>query len=221
MQCTLYILKSWDINFKTFLFFGFIGFSVFSFGQNKAKNIFSSNNISEIIIDGDQIFSIKVTTEKSETITINSVSDGDYGNDYQVISKVKDKQLFVALNRISVEKIPDDKRNAHKVVAAALEIKIPESLNLSVKSDVGSVEAKGRFNEIKFNLLQGGCTIDGTAQLATIKTVDGNIFVRTKNAIIQTDSHHGLVDFPSDMLGFNVWRLTTNGGNITVKKIEQ
>ena len=49
----------------------------------------------------------------------------------------------------------------------------------------------------------------------------GNIFIKTSNAVIETYSHHGLVDFPSNMFGFNVWRLTTNGGNITVKKQEK
>lgn len=221
MHCTLHNLKSWNINFKTFLFFVFSGFSVFVFAQNKAENTFSSNGISEIIVDGDQIFNITVVTEPSKTISLNSVSDGEYGNDYQVISEVKGRQLFVALKRIAIEKTPDDKRNAHKVIAAALEIKLPENMKLAIKSDVGSVKAKGVFNELKINLSQGGCNIEGTARLATIKTIDGNIFVRTKNAIIQTDSHHGLVDFPSDMLGFNVWRLTTNGGNIKVEKIDQ
>jgi len=220
MYFITHILKSWDINFKTFLLFVFVGFSIFGNTQNKTENKFSSNGISEIIVDGDQIFDIKVIAEKSETILIKAVSDGEYGNDYQVISEVKGKQLFIALKRISVEKTADDKRNAHKVVAAALEIKLPENMRLSIKSDVGSLDAKGKFNELKINLSQGGCNIKGTARLSNIKTVDGNIFVRTKNAIIQTDSHHGLVDFPSDMLGFNVWKLTTNGGNITVKKME-
>ena len=97
---------------------------------------------------------------------------------------------------------------------------MPEHLNLFIKSDVGSVEAKGVFNELNINLFQGGCTINAIAKLATIKTIDGNIYVKTSNAIIETDSHHGLVDFPSSMIGFNVWRLTTNGGNIKVEKQE-
>lgn len=221
MYIVLHILKSWNSNFKTFLVLALVVFSVSGFSQNKGLNTFSSNGISEIIINGDQIFKIKVTTEKSDIITVTSTSDGEYGNDYKVVSEVKGKQLFISLKRIALEKMPDDKRNAHKVITADLELKLPDNMNLSITSDVGSVEAKGKFNRLNVNLFQGGCTIEGLARVGTIKTVDEPILIRTKNAIIQTDSHHGLVEFPSDMLGTNLWRLTTIGGNITVKKIDK
>lgn len=212
--------KSWNTNFKTFLVSVISLISFYVNAQNRGEDKFSSKGISEIIIDGDQIFNISVVTAPIDTITLKSSSDGEYGNDYQVVSEVKGNRVFVKLNRVSIVDTPDDKRNAHKVIAASLEITMPENLNLSIKSDIGSVEAKGKFQELNFNLSQGGCNVDATAKLATIKTIDGNIFVRTSDAIIETDSHHGLVDFPSDMLGFNVWRLKTNGGNITVKKQE-
>ncbi|RZN84711.1 MAG: hypothetical protein EVB11_01270 [Winogradskyella sp.] len=185
-----------------------------------SESIFTAKDISEIIVDGNQIFNISVKTKATDMISVKSLSDGEYGNDYNVVSEVKGNQLFIALKRISLDVTPDDKRNAHKVIAATLQIKMPENLNLTIKSDIGSVDVKGVFNELNMNLFQGGCTINATAKLATIKTIDGNIYVKTSNAIIETDSHHGLVDFPSDMLGFNVWRLRTNGGNIKVEKQE-
>lgn len=214
------ITKSWNANFKTFLLSLILLTSFCVNAQNRGEDSFSSKGISKVIINGDQIFNISVVTEKTETISLKSLSDGEYGNDYKVISEVKGKRLFVKLKRIAIVDTPDDKRNAHKVIAATLKIIMPEDLNLSVKSDIGSLEAKGKFKELNFDLSQGGCNIDATARLATIKTIDGNIFVKTSNAVIETDSHHGLVDFPSDMFGFNVWRLSTNGGNITVKKQE-
>ncbi|GGI56510.1 hypothetical protein [Winogradskyella haliclonae] len=214
------IFESWNTNFKTFLL-GLLFLSpLLSLAQNKSEYLFEAKDISEVIVDGNQIFNISVKTKVVEDISVKSLSDGEYGNDYQVVSEVKNNQLFISLERVSLEKTPDDKRNAHKVIAATLQIKMPEHLNLSIKSDVGSVEAKGVFNELNINLFQGGCTINAIAKLATIKTIDGNIYVKTSNAIIETDSHHGLVDFPSNMLGFNVWRLTTNGGNIKVEKQE-
>ncbi|RZN83037.1 hypothetical protein [Winogradskyella sp. PC-19] len=215
-----YTSKSWNTNFKTFLLSLIFLTSLYVDGQNRGEDKFSSKGVSEVIVDGDEIFTISVATAQTDAITLKSLSDGEYGNDYQVVSEVKGNQVFVKLKRVSIVDTPDDKRNAHKVIAATLEITMPENLDLSVKSDIGSVEAKGKFQELSFNLIQGGCNIDGTARFANIKTIDGNIFVKTSNAVIQTDSHHGLVDFPSDMFGFNVWRLSTNGGNITVKKQE-
>ena len=214
------ISKSCNAYFKTFLLSLILLTSFCVNAQNRGEDSFSSKGISEVIIDGEQIFNISVVTKKTETISLKSLSDGEYGNDYKVISEVKGKRLFVKLKRVAIVDTPDDKRNAHKVIAATLKIIMPEELNLSIKSDIGSVEAKGKFKQLNFNLSQGGCNIDATARLATVRTIDGNIFVKTSNAVIETDSHHGLVDFPSDMFGFNVWRLSTNGGNITVKKQE-
>ena len=53
-----------------------------------------------------------------------------------------------------------------------------------------------------------------------IVATTGNINAITKNAIIQTDSKSGLVSFPNDMMGYNIWKLTTVSGNITVKKLK-
>lgn len=220
MNNQINITKSWNTNFKAFLLGFFFLSPLISLSQNMSESIFTAKDISEIIVDGNQIFNISVKTKATDMISVKSLSDGEYGNDYNVVSEVKGNQLFIALKRISLDVTPDDKRNAHKVIAATLQIKMPENLNLTIKSDIGSVDVKGVFNELNMNLFQGGCTINATAKLATIKTIDGNIYVKTSNAIIETDSHHGLVDFPSDMLGFNVWRLRTNGGNIKVEKQE-
>ncbi|RNC88403.1 MAG: hypothetical protein ED556_04250 [Winogradskyella sp.] len=215
------ITKSWKPNFKTFLVsFVFLVCS-FGFSQNTSQNIFQANGISDIRVDGDQIFNISVNTLDTDKITVSSITDGEYQNDVSVISEIKGNQLFLKLEHTTLYKTPDDKRNAHKVVAATLKIELPENLKLSVKSDVGSVNVKGDFLELKLNLEQGGCNIEGYARLATIQTIDGNIFAKTNNAIIETDSRHGLVDFPNDIMGFNVWRLKTNKGNIKVEKLEQ
>lgn len=194
--------------------------SFFGFSQNTSTNTFTAKGITEILVEGNQIFNITVIATPTENIIVKSITDGEYQNNFQVRSEVKGNRLVLELKRAVIEKTPDDKRNAHKVIAATVELTIPENLNVSITSDIGSVNANGIFNELKLNLAQGGCNINGMARLATIKTTDGNIKVQTKDAIIETDSKSGLVNFPSDMFGFNVWRLTTVGGNITVTKRE-
>lgn len=191
-----------------------------SFSQNKSTNTFTAKGISDISIDGEQIFNIKVETAPVSEITVTSITDGEYQNNFKVISEVKGNELVLQLKQNILEDIPDDKRNAHKVIAASVELLIPEQLNVSIKSDVGSVVADGAFEVLNINLAQGGCNIDAIAKLATIKTTNGNIYVETRDAIISTDSKSGLVDFPSDMMGINLWKLSTTSGNITVKKQE-
>ena len=191
-----------------------------SFSQNKANQIFSSEGISEIIINGDQIFNIEIETTDTNEIEVTSLTSGEYQNYFQVTSKVKNGQLFIDLIQNPLTHIEDDKRNANKMVSASVSIILPKQLSLSLKSDVGSADIKGVFKKLQVNLLQGTCSINGIVQEAIIKTTTGNINAITNNAIIQTDSKSGLVSFPSDMIGYNVWRLTTTSGNITVKRPE-
>lgn len=213
-------IKSGKTNFKTFLLSFSLFFSVFVIAQNTSSETFSDKNISGIVINGNQIFNINIKTSDTKNILVKSLTDGEYQNDFKVFSEIKQNQLYIELKRVTLEEKPNDKLSVHKVIAATLELQIPENFKVSVKSDIGSVKANGIFDEIKINLLQGGCNINGTAKIANIKTINENIDVFTKNAIISTDSKSGLVDFPKDILGFNLWKLTTVSGNITVKKLE-
>ena len=83
------ISKSWNTNFKTFLLSLILFTSFYVNAQNKGEDKFSSKGIYRIIVDGDQIFNISVATKKTETISLTSLSDGEYGNDYKVVSEVK------------------------------------------------------------------------------------------------------------------------------------
>lgn len=215
-----YIIKPWNVSFKVFSFLFIACISISAWSQNTSTNIFSANGISEIFINGEQIFEIIVSTEATDKIELKSISDGEYGNEFSVVSEVKGNKLLIFLKRTVLYDTPDDKRNAHKVISAALRISMPKDLDLSIKSDVGSVNATGRFNNLKIDLAQGNCNVEGISKFSEIKTTNGNIDIKTKDAIIETDSKSGLVNFPSDMFGFSVWKLTTTSGNINVTKIE-
>lgn len=214
----LYSIKP-HVTREVFLCFFLLAIGL-SFSQNKANQIFLSDGISEIIINGDQIFHIEIETTDTNEIGVSSLTSGEYQNYFQVTSKVKNGQLFIDLIQNPLTHIEDDKRNANKIVSASVSVILPKQLSLSLKSDVGSADIKGIFRKLQVNLLQGSCNVNGIVQEAIIKTTTGNINAITNNAIIQTDSKSGLVSFPSDMIGYNVWRLTTTSGNITVKKTE-
>lgn len=194
--------------------------SYVAWAQNTSKTSYSANGIDTIVIDATQIFTINVKAVQTKMITITSVTNGEYQNNFKVVSKEDNGTLTVALQRSGMDDIPDDKRNAHKIVVAEVQVELPEDKSISIKSDIGSVTMNGKFKDMLVDLEQGSFTANATAEDARIKTIDGNIFLETKNALIETDSHHGLVDTPKDLFGFGVWKLQTNGGNITVKKVE-
>ena len=198
----------------------FLLFSSSLKAQNKRETTHSAENISKVIIDGNQIFNIEIIATATNEIKINSLTDGEYQDDYQVFSVENDGMLNIELRRTPFYNTPDDKRNAHKVIAATLKIEMPKNLELSVISDIGSVILTGDFKALFVELAQGSFRAEAEAKFATINTMDGAIDVKTKDALIETDSKRGLVNIPNDMFGFNVWQLKTIGGNITVVKNE-
>lgn len=200
------------------MFVIFVFYSVIGFSQNKFQKQLSAKHIESISINGNQIFSISVSTEKTDDITITSILDGEYQNDFQIVIKEKDNTLNLNLEHTSLSEIPDDKRNAHKVIAATLQLEIPENLSLTIFSDIGSVDLKGDFQSLFVELQQGHCKVEGEVKMATVNTFDGQINVLTKNANVKATSNHGKVKIDEFSYSNSTWKLKSINGNITVEK---
>ena len=194
--------------------------SICAGAQNTNKATYIGEDISKISIDGNSIFTISIKTSETDQISIESLIDGEYGNTFKVITEEKNGQLHIALKRASLNIAPDDKRNAHKVVAATLKLDIPANKDIDIVSDIGSADLQGTYNTIALKLFDRNFNFNGIAKSAKIETRDGHISIKTSDALVETDSHHGLVKIPNDMFGYNVFKLKTHGGNITVTKIE-
>ena len=197
---------------------GFLFITTILSAQNILEKELTVENIETIVINGNQIFKISVSTSKTDKIKILSTLDGEYQNEFQVVSRVNNHTLTLGLEHLSFLEIPDDKRNAHKVIAATLRMEIPEDLSLQILSDIGSVDMKGDFKSLYIELLQGGCDVEGTSKTATINTLDGDISVVTKSAFVEANSNHGKVTIASFYNATSIWKLKSINGNITVVK---
>ncbi len=188
----------------------------------EAQNVLEKKLLADVIetisINGNQIFTISVSTAKTDYITIKSILDGEYQNQFQIVTEQENDKLKLSLERIGFVIIADDKRNAHKIIAATLHIEIPEYLTLNIFSDVGSVDLNGNFKSLSIELLQGYCEVLGQANTATINTIDGNIYVVTKSASIDASSSHGNVVLDEFLESKSVWKLESINGNITVAR---
>ncbi|WP_400076171.1 hypothetical protein [Winogradskyella sp. R77965] len=193
---------------------------IFSQAQNKLEKIVSAEQIETISINGNQIFNITVLAVKTDEIKVTSILDGEYQNDYQILLKEENKTLQLSLEHVSFTDIPDDKRNAHKVIAAMLYLEVPEELSFHIISDIANVDLNGNFETIFIELSQGKCKVKGEAKTATINTLGGDIDVVTKNAKIKANSNNGIVSIDKFSSFISLWKLKTINGNITVAKQE-
>lgn len=212
----LFLLKSLRYIICIVFLFSFLSIR----SQNTLQKQLSATSIKTIAINGNQIFNISVSTSKTDKITVTSMLDGEYQNDFQVVIEEENHVLNLGLEHLSLFEIPDDKRNAHKVIAATLRLEIPEQLILTILSDIGSVDLKGDFKSLYVELLQGQCHVVGEAETATINTLDGDINVETKHAKIEASSNHGSVVLDQFKSVRTYWKLTSINGNIKVAKQE-
>ncbi|WP_115815715.1 DUF4097 family beta strand repeat-containing protein [Winogradskyella eximia] len=228
-------IKPWYINFRALAYYIYrplrfqkslrsIGFIVcllscaVATAQNKLQKELSAEQIKVISINGDQFFNISVSTSKKDKISISSILDGEYQNDFQLVVKEENNKLNLSLAYLSLIDIPDNKRNAHKVIAAMLYLEIPEHLSLNIISDIGHVKLDGIFNSLSIELLQGQCSIKGESKSAIINTLDGDINIITNSAIVEAKSNHGKVVLDHFDNKDAIWKLTSINGNITVAK---
>jgi hypothetical protein len=188
--------------------------------QNVLEKKILAKSIETISIDGNQIFTISVSTAKTDYITLKSTLDGEYQNQFQIVTVIENGVLNLSLEHLSFTTIADDKRNAHKVIAATLVLEIPDNLNLNILSDVGSVHAEGTFNTIVIELVQGYCEISSSAKTSRINTMEGHITIATQNARINASSNHGNVTLDPLKTGNSIWNLRSINGDITVVKRE-
>ncbi len=188
--------------------------------QNISEKKLLADGIETISIDGNQIFKISVSTTKTDYITIKSTLDGEYQNQFQIVTEEVNNKLKMKLERMAFTIIADDKRNAHKVIAATLYLVIPEYLSLQISSDIGSADLSGNFDSLSIELLQGHCEVIGKIRNATINTIEGDIKVVTQSASIDANSNNGNVTLDEFSISSSLWKLRTINGDITVAKQE-
>ncbi|WP_179316567.1 hypothetical protein [Winogradskyella undariae] len=193
-------------------------FSVFiSSAQNRLEKQLSAAQIETITINGDQIFNISVSTSKTNHISVISTLDGEYQNDFQIVLEEENHTLYLSLEHVSLFDIPDDKRSAHKVIAATLQLVIPEKLAVNIISDIGSVDLEGDFKSLYIELLSGKCNMKGKSNIATINTIEGDIDVIAEG-VFEADSNHGEISIDALFNSDSIWKLKSIKGNITVAK---
>jgi hypothetical protein len=199
--------------FKAFFFFQICSGIA---AQNRSFQRFDSEGINTVRIDGDQIFKIHIETHKLSCIDMASVIDGAYIDQYQIVGRPVRDALNIQMLSNPLDAVPDDKRNAHKVVAAELNIKLPEGFNLQLSSDIASVKVKGSYRTVAIELFQGFCEIFGLAKEVMVNTVDGNIYVETLNADVNAESVNGLVSEDIFTTKQSYWNLRSLHGTIEV-----
>ena len=192
---------------------------MFSFSQKKTEHVIAiDETVTHLIFDFDNVFTIKLSSTKSNQIIIKSISEGEYANHFVITQKRENKTLHISGNIAFTFPNNQDKLSAHKVHAIAVEILVPEHLKILVSSDIGNVSIMGKYNTLGTNLRSGNCYINNVLGDFSIKTVTGDINLTTNSGVVNAVSKSGTITQEALPNGKSNFQLKTAKGNIKIAK---
>lgn len=192
---------------------------MFSFSQKKTEHvIIIDDTVTHLMFDFDYVFTIKLSSTKSNQIIIKSISEGEYANHFVITEKRENKTLHISGNIAFTFPNNQDKLSAHKVHAIAVEILVPEHLKIFVLSDIGNVSIMGKYNSLGINLRSGNCYINNVLGDFSIKTVTGDINLTANSGVVNAVSKSGTITQEALPNGKSNFQLKTAKGNIKIAK---
>lgn len=203
---------------KTTFFVLFSFFVFWLYGQKTEVKIIENNLIKSIVIEGDDIFKIKVKTARTNTFTLTSKIEGEYAEKTSIITETKNDSLLINSAYQTYSQKENDKLNAHKVLSIEVELEIPENLSLYFKSEIASAEVNGSYKQLVLELNQGNAKLVNFIGDAIINTFNGNIDIETNYASIDALTKTGTINKEEIIKAENEILLHSINGNIKISK---
>lgn len=197
----------------------FLFFTVSVYAQKQTTTVYDARDIRAVVLHGDEIYRINLRTGPVDRITVKTRSDGEYYDRIYMYSEIKGDKLFLSSKYPEILNSGYDKLSAHKVLSMEVDILIPESLKVNLRSNLASVSMRGAYQDVYIQLKSGSATLDDFQGSAVINTYDGDITVLAPEKFsIQAESRYGKVSVPNSTEGLNVLKLTSINGDISVQE---
>ncbi|MBK5214716.1 MAG: hypothetical protein JJE55_13755 [Flavobacteriaceae bacterium] len=173
------------------LFFG----SYSSTAQKTIQKEFSSKDIHLLSIEDDAIFKIEIHSSEETGIKITLHVSGEHSENVIIEEKISEGKLSLNTGFTPFFTLENDKLAAHKVMAVEMQITLPKSMAIEIKSKLASVYINGAFENLNISLENGSCVLSDFLGNAHLKTIAGNIAVLAKKDVSgQAISKKGAVE---------------------------
>jgi len=182
---------------------------------------FSADNIDVINFKFDQVYLIELSATQTQKIQIQAQVEGENSEHIVLTNRKYANALFISSAYQPVYENENDKLSAHKVMSVYLSIKVPEGKKIYLKSDIANVKAKGDFNKLTIELVNGNCAITDFNGNALINTQEGNIDITTNDAEVTAISESGKVSSEELTKGLNEIELHSVNGDIKITKSQE
>jgi hypothetical protein len=162
---------------KTFFLILFTGSVSLLFSQKIIEREIDVSNFNGIEIITKTIYSIKISTTKTEKVSIQTKIEGE--NFEQVMLTVFTENNLLKLDAVypSYFEATDDKLAAHKVLAIEMKVIITEGFSVYINSSLASVSGNGNYKNFDSFLNEGNCLLENFTGNANLQTKKGWIHV--------------------------------------------
>ncbi|WP_378179626.1 hypothetical protein [Aquimarina sp. SS2-1] len=185
--------------------------------QSTFDKSIDASDLSEVFILLDNTFQIEIKNTSENKIIISALSEGEYQNDILINAKRKENVIKITDDIQPFSINHNDKLSAHKVIAVKVKIYVPRHLNVTVQSKIASLKFDGEIKSLFVELNSGDCLFENFIGNATVNTLDGDITVYTKNAVINATAKSGVL-YEEKIYGQHLIALKSISGNISVFK---
>ncbi len=196
----------------------FFLFTLVVSAQKDTSQLLDAKEIKNLYIDTDEVFKINIRTIKGDAIFISTHAEGEYFNDIALDTKVQGESIYLSTQFRKILQSGYDKLSAHKVFSLEITLKIPEKLQVFIKSNIAAVEAEGVYEFLQIQLNSGYCNLNNFEGNALINTYNGAISVKTSSATVIASSRNGEVFLPPDLNGSHTIKATSINGNIRIEE---
>lgn len=191
--------------------------SLFAYAQKDTSKQLDAKEIKSVYINTDEVFKIIIKTRpNSDLISISTHSEGEYFNDIALNTEMRKNSIYLSTKFREILQSGFDKLSAHKVFSLEVTLEIPEELQVFIKSNIASVEAKGAYDFIQVQLKSGYCNLSNFTGNALVNTYNGAITIQTTDATVTAFSRNGKVNLPSIFNGKHLIKATSINGDIRV-----
>ncbi len=139
--------------------------------------------LKRLVIDADAVYSLSIVSEKTSVISIVTKVVGETYENVLVTTSEANKTLTIGTSYSPYFKADDDKLAVHKVLSIEMHLVVPEFLNVSIDSKIGSVKAEGIYSRLRIALDMGSCKLINFTGNASLQTKRGDIDVHTIGSI--------------------------------------
>lgn len=191
-----------------------------SFAGNAQKLVRKSlldSQISLIEVDATNCYRINVRSSPSREMTVEASMEGEYANDLSLRVGAQGTTMEIGAGFAPQFNVPNDKLSAHKLLSIALNVTVPDGMDVRVHGTNSSVAVRGRFGEVTVVLADGQCLLDRMAGSATVSTLSGEITLISARARVEATSRYGQVIGTTLPIGQDSFLLHTVTGNIHIK----